>query len=189
MQRSRIFITSLPRVFVWSNYILLSLAFLLSLIRQDTVHIVISTSLLIISAILVQWNKFPIVFLFLFPTLAILLIAGSIFALFDIIGPYDKIVHIYASFTMTLLIGTLLQSFFHKHHIPWLFAYLFVVCIGVTLGVGWEIVEWILGNIFISVVNEGVNDTMLDIVVDSCGALIAAWIGISIQPRDEKAAT
>lgn len=54
---------------------------------------------------------------------------------------------------------------------------LFSFCFGVAIGTVWEIFEYTVDQFGFDMQEDGLNDTMLDLIVDSLGALFTATLG------------
>jgi hypothetical protein len=97
--------------------------------------------------------------------------AGWVWNLYTRIWGYDELVHFYTTFAAALSFGYLafytMRKHFREH--PWHFA-LAITSFGVTLGAWWEVVEW--------AVLKKLTDPVGDILLDSFGAMIAAFVAL-----------
>lgn len=121
-------------------------------------------------------DRLPALFDLLFVLAALLNAAGWTWNVFRI-GPYDEIVHAYTSFAATLAFGFLVfetvRPRFADH--GYLYA-LTIASFGLSLGALWEVVEWVFGVI------GPIDDTVLDLVMDTIGAVGAAMVaGLAVR--------
>ncbi len=49
-----------------------------------------------------------------------------------------------------------------------------ITCFGIAIGALWEVAEWTAGIVISTEVIESLNDTIIDLIMDSLGAAIAA---------------
>jgi hypothetical protein len=118
-------------------------------------------------------NRLPSLFDLLFVIAALLNAGGWVWNLFERVGPYDEITHAFTSFAVTLALsfwvyGALLTSFY-SHRLLYVLA---IASFGISIGVMWEFVEWAIGVI------DSLQDTLIDLVMDSIGATLAAVISL-----------
>lgn len=59
----------------------------------------------------------------------------------------------------------------------------FLVALTVCVGVGWEIYEYLHDLLFVSSWQPGVGDTLLDLVMDTFGAILFCLFFLKIQPK------
>lgn len=163
-----------------ASILFLSFVFLMSVFYGDGGHAVVSTGLLIILCILVPKRLIPWPFFLLFPFTAFIYNLGSenTFNLYDRILYYDKFAHLVTEFVLTLLAANILVKINgHTKNKPWLF-FVYVASIGITLGVIWEIIEWLLTFYFPPTFAYTATDTATDLIVDVIGAVLAGWLSI-----------
>ncbi len=135
---------------------------------------------LIISFIfVVRDDKLPTLFDFLFVLAALLNATGWVWNLFGMPGPYDEIVHAYTTFAITLALSFLVYSsmlnIFRNHTLLYLVT---ITSFGIAIGALWEVAEWSAGKILSTQVIESLDDTIIDLVMDSLGAGLAALISL-----------
>ena len=53
-----------------------------------------------------------------------------------------------------------------------------VACVGVAVGAWWEVAEWAFDEAFPGDVIKGKYDTVIDLVMDTLGAALAAWMSL-----------
>ena len=107
----------------------------------------------------------------LFVAAAIVNAAGWVWNLYTRVWVYEEFAHFYTTFAATLSLGYLslyvMRDHFREHR--WHFV-MVVTSFGVTLGAWWEVVEWII--------LKKLTDPVGDIVVDSLGAILAAFLAL-----------
>ena len=115
----------------------------------------------------------------------VLNLASFTWRLYDVVWWYDKAVHIFTSFAVTLVLPVLLYDRtlkgLSKH--PYLLS-IVLAMLGLALGSVWEIVEWAGSQLWRgSSLAERRVDVITDLVVDGLGALLGAWAGIVLLRR------
>jgi hypothetical protein len=105
--------------------------------------------------------------------------AGEVFGMYGRIWQWDDIAH----FTSGLLVGLgviiMLTELKRRRRfaIPVWLQVVLIVCIGMGVAVAWEIAEFASDQLFgTSSQNADLKDTMLDLIDDSAGAVIIAFI-------------
>ncbi|BAB77019.1 hypothetical protein ACN23B_26680 [Anabaena sp. FACHB-709] len=123
----------------------------------------------------VRDDKLPTLFDFLFVLAALLNATGWVWNLFGKPGLYDEIVHAYTTFAITLALSFLVYSpmlnLFRNHTLLYLVT---ITSFGIAIGALWEIAEWSAGKVLSTEVIESLDDTIIDLVMDSLGAGLAA---------------
>ncbi len=103
--------------------------------------------------------------------------AGWALSLYQKFWFYDEILHFYSMFAYTLVAALYLYGLAltgaRTHR---LLLVLIIGGIGVSLGVVWEIAEWTYDEIVRPNVIRGKTDTMIDLVMDALGALLAGFV-------------
>lgn len=109
---------------------------------------------------------------------ALLNTAGWGWALFKMSGPYDEITHAVTIFAITLAFGLFapgpLLTGLSDH--PVLFV-LIITALGIALGALWEVTEWLADKVVAVQVVKGLDDTIIDLIMDSTGAILAGLLG------------
>ncbi|MGG6265579.1 hypothetical protein ACQ4M3_06185 [Leptolyngbya sp. AN03gr2] len=127
----------------------------------------------------VQDDKLPTLFDFLFVLAALLNAAGWVWGLFNAPGLYDEIVHAYTIFALTLAFSFLVYrpmlTIFRQHTILYLVT---IVSFGIALGALWEVAEWSAEKILSTQVIPGLDDTIVDLIMDTLGAVLAAFLSL-----------
>lgn len=114
-------------------------------------------------------------------------IAGYAFDLYQRFGWFDKAIHTYTLFALTLLLALLLYgralTGLVEHKILLI---LVIGGLGLALGTIWEFAEWGYDQVIPSDVIKGKRDTITDLIVDAVGALIAGWLAtLMLEPSAE----
>ena len=121
------------------------------------------------------------------------MLVGSLWRVYSLWTPYDKIIH-FASGIIIALIGYVLfkESKHSKLSLPWLFVLTFSIAL--MCGAVWEIWEFstdIIMNLN-SQLTEGlvgrlaIMDTMYDIICDCCGGFIGAVVSVVLEWNKRK---
>ena len=105
--------------------------------------------------------------------------AGYALNLYDRFGWFDEVIHTYTSFTLTLLLALLLYGdvLSGVRRSPILLV-LTVASLGIAIGALWEIAEWGYDQMVPENAILGKTDTIIDLILDSLGALAAGIVGI-----------
>lgn len=116
-------------------------------------------------------------------------VAGVIWNLYQQWWWFDEFTHAFFFFALSLFLGIRLYSKVlvgaAEHR---LLLTLVVASIGIALGAWWEVGEWIYDQFASGNVVKGKQDTIIDLVVDSVGALIAGGF-VAGQGAGERRAT
>ena len=120
---------------------------------------------------------------------------GEVYSFYYLVPHWDDILHGMSSM-MTGLFGFMLITILNRNvtariHLSHAFVGLFAFCFSVTIGAMWEIYEFTADGLLglnmqkfmtadgtVLVGHEALTDTMKDLIVDSCGALVSAIAGI-----------
>lgn len=115
--------------------------------------------------------------------LAALINAGAwVWQSHRVFGLYDVVTHTYTSFAMAFALGNyLIKKKFTLYHAEKLITFLTIVCIGISLGALWEIYEWTIDFFVTSEIIPSLNDTIIDLILDSLGSLTASGILIYLM--------
>ncbi len=156
----------------------LSLAWLL--LRGDTTAALIVAVFLALSfAHRLRSGSGPRAFDVLFALAALVGALGYVFDLFGEIVPYDELTHAFTTFSVSLAFYFL----FYGGAVPEQRAVALgtsVFTLGVTAGTYWEIFEWATGARYT------ITDTVIDLVADSIGALMAALVALGTNPAGKR---
>jgi hypothetical protein len=144
-------------------------------------------------------DKLPSLFDFLFVLAALLNGIGWVWGLFGMPGPYDEVVHTYTTFAITLSLSFIVYSsmlnIFRNHTLLYLVT---IASFGIAIGALWEVIEWSAGKILSTQVIESLDDTIIDLIMDSLGAGLAAltslwalqkWTNLHLEANDSQTET
>lgn len=168
------------RVVAWAGQALLALFVIAAGLQGNWLNAFALACFLIASGVFViRDDRLPTLFDFLFVLAALLNALGWVWGLFYTPGPYDEIVHAFTSFAIALALsflvyGSMLNLFRH-HKILYL---LTIASFGIAIGALWEVSEWSAGKIFSTEVIGSLDDTIIDLIMDSLGAGLAALISL-----------
>lgn len=164
------------RVAAWVGQALLTIA-VIAAISQGNWQNALGLAVFLAAslAFVVMDDRLPALFDFLFVLAALLNAGGWVWGLFYQQGPYDEIVHAFTTFAVTLALSFLAYSsmltIFRNHKLLYL---LTITSFGIAIGALWEIAEWTAGIVLSTEVIESLDDTIIDLIMDSLGAAIAA---------------
>jgi hypothetical protein len=170
----------------WVIRIVLALALVWEFLTLDPVGVLSMGLFIILSfAYLLREEKLPNVFDALVALSALMNTFGFVFDLFD--GPvlYDEVAHTVTIFSLSLAFFYL----FYGNVVPReraLATATAVFTLGVTLGSLWEIAEWTTGQVFSITVIFSLSDAITDLIANSVGALLAAFVVLAIHRRTKR---
>lgn len=174
------------RIAAWIGQSLLALAVASEIARGNWIGAFALAGFLIGSLMfVVSDERLPTLFDFLFVVAALLNAGGWVWGLFHQPGPYDEITHAFTTFSVTLALSFLIYkpmlNLFWNHRVLYL---LTIASFGIAIGALWEIFEWLT-----QVINS-LNDTIVDLIVDSLGAAMAALVSLrALQEETHQQAT
>jgi VanZ family protein len=123
----------------------------------------------------IPWVLELLMFLALF-----LHVIGGVLDLYDRYPNWDTMTHFFSTF----MLGVVSLTIIYTMHVYWdgltmdLRAMMVItVFVGAFLGVVWELMEWTVDLIFGTEEQLGLDDTMMDLVMDLIGACLASLIG------------
>ena len=168
------------RIIAWVGQALLAIFVIFAAMQGNWSNALALALFLIASFIfVVRDDKLPTLFDFFFVLAALLNATGWVWSLFGMPGPYDEIVHAYTTFAITLALSFLVYSsmlnVFRNHTLLYLVT---ITSFGIAIGALWEVTEWSAGKILSTEVIESLDDTIIDLVMDSLGAGLAALISL-----------
>ena len=115
-------------------------------------------------------------------SLAVLLLAANVagyaFDLYAAFWWFDRVLHAATLFALTLWLALFVCPPVLRPGQPLLFI-LLIASLGVAIGAWWEVAEWGFDQLAPGDVIKGKHDTVIDIVMDTLGAVLAA----SLAPR------
>jgi len=168
------------RTAAWIGQALLVIAIVVVLMQGQWLAAATLAGFLVISYLFVAFErKLPTLFDLIFVIAALINAGGWAWDLYNQPGPYDEIAHFYTIFAITLAVGFLLygelMESFATHRV------LFVITIaslGIALGALWEVTEWLADFATPKQIVSGLVDTITDIILDSGGAIVAAFLNL-----------
>ncbi|MBC1224918.1 hypothetical protein GNF10_20110 [Nostoc sp. UCD121] len=168
------------RIIAWIGQALLTIFVIAAAVQGKWSNALGLALFLVISFVFViRDDKLPTLFDFLFVLAALLNATGWVWNLFGIPGPYDEIVHGYTTFAITLALSFLVYSsmlnIFRNHTLLYIVT---ITSFGIAIGALWEVTEWSAGKILSTQVIESLDDTIIDLVMDTLGAGLAALISL-----------
>lgn len=141
--------------------------------------------LTIVSICLLLKHVFPSVLNFILITMLFVNAAGWTLNLYDLFAPFDKGVHFFTIFALTLLAGYVAQEQLHEIKQARIAFIILVACVGISIGAFWEMVEYTAGKYFFSNPVKGVEDTITDLMADSIGAVLGGITHYFLPKRKE----
>ncbi|HYW18129.1 MAG TPA: hypothetical protein VE956_02245 [Nodularia sp. (in: cyanobacteria)] len=168
------------RIIAWIGQALLTIFVIVAAVQGKLSNALGLAFFLVVSFVFViRDNKLPTLFDFLFVLAALLNATGWVWDLFGMPGPYDEIVHAYTTFAITLALSFLVYgsmlNIFRNHPLLYLVT---ITSFGIAIGALWEVTEWSAGKILNTQVIESLDDTIIDLVMDSLGSGLAALISL-----------
>lgn len=127
----------------------------------------------------------PIALEFLLFLALFLHVGGGALGIYSMFGAWDIVTHLVSTFMLALVGITLV--YLANHH--WGFmrmapsmVVLTTMVIAMTLGFAWEGMEWAADRLFDIRAQDGISDTVMDLVMDAVGGLAASvlavrWVG------------
>lgn len=107
-------------------------------------------------------------------------IAGYALDLYQRFGWFDRVLHGCTILAITFWLGLFVFArSLHPRHGRDLVAMFLLACAGIALGALWEVAEWGADLVLPGDVIKGKNDTVLDLIMDTAGALVGAAFAIS----------
>lgn len=164
------------RFAAWIGQTLLAIAVLAAAVQGKWQNAITLALFLTVSLIfVVKDDKLPTLFDFLFVLAALLNAGGWVWGWFYVPGLYDELVHGFTMFAITLALSFLaygsMLSIFRQHTLLYL---LTITSFGIAIGAVWEITEWSAGKILSTEVIGSVDDTVIDLIMDTLGPGLAA---------------
>jgi uncharacterized membrane protein YjdF len=107
-------------------------------------------------------------------------VAGHVSDYYILFSPYyDKIAHFVSSITISVLgfVLVLLVDRYSSLQLTRPMIIFFIVIFTMALGAFWEIYEYLFDTFLGTVLQHGLDDTMIDLIFDLFGAIIIAAVG------------
>lgn len=119
------------------------------------------------AAFMTNRSQFPALFDLLFVIAALANGAGWVWEWYTEVIGYDEVVHAYTTFAASLSLGFAL-FYSARAHLRTVAFGIAIVTMGIAAGAIWEMFEWLIIN---------VKDPVVDLMVDSIGAILAGVFG------------
>lgn len=167
-------------VAAWVCVLALAVATAVALVQLNWSGSAILALALVATLAVTLWGRHAVdpLFVLLFNLALAANAMGYAWQLFTTVPPYDELVHGFTIFTITLTFGIpifrSLAPGFEQHRILFVVA---VTSFGIAVGALWEVAEYLLDLAGVSIFNT-YPDTILDLVMDSTGALLAALVSL-----------
>lgn len=100
-------------------------------------------------------------------------ISGQYFNLYRTTKWFDKVLHLFGTFSFALFLYSIIESTIKISHESKLYTFIIIASIGITVGVLLENLEFVLDIIMKTKNQHGVNDINLDLIFNVIGAVIA----------------
>ncbi|WP_129598902.1 hypothetical protein [Anaerophilus nitritogenes] len=97
---------------------------------------------------------------------------------YDKVYWFDEALHMFGSFCITLFSYALIQLFWGDFSSSRTLTFICIASLGITIGVLYEIGEFLLDFIFDSSHQDGLIDTNLDLIFDVFGAILGSLWGV-----------
>jgi hypothetical protein len=113
-------------------------------------------------------------------------IAGYAFDLYRHFWWFDRVLHGCTILAVTLWLAIFVfNRVFNGEHSHRILTVLLLASLGIALGAVWEVVEWGFDQVAPGDVIKGKYDTLLDIVMDTAGAVLAGITAVKLarSPR------
>jgi VanZ family protein len=119
----------------------------------------------------------------IFISAVVLSVVGIVANLYERLWWFDELTHFYSFFAISLLLATLLYgaTLTGREEHP-LLLILTIAALGLAMGALWEISEWLYDWMVPGNAIKGKQDTMVDLVVDTVGALVAGALAFRSLP-------
>ena len=173
------------RFAAWMGQTLLGSAVLAAALQGKGQNAIALALFLIVSLVfVVKDDKLPTLFDFLFVLAALLNAGGWVWGWFYAPGSYDELVHGFTMFAITLALSFLVYGsmlpIFRQHTLLYL---LTIASFGIAIGALWEITEWSAGKLLATDVIGSVDDTVIDLIMDTLGSDLAAIISLWVLQK------
>lgn len=111
-------------------------------------------------------------------------VAGSVWNLYSEIFWYDEVVHGYSFFALTLVVAVYAYGVVLTGADRYEFLLILTIAgLGLALGALWEIAEWTYDQFVRPNAILAKTDTILDLMVDTAGALVAGVVRMRMLRR------
>jgi hypothetical protein len=108
-------------------------------------------------------------------------VAGYAFDLYGWFWWFDRVLHGATLFALTFWLAVVVLGDVFREGNNALFV-LLVASVGIAAGALWEVAEWAFDQFAPGDVIKGKDDTVLDIVMDTIGSVLAALLALRYRP-------
>jgi VanZ family protein len=108
-------------------------------------------------------------------------VAGYAFDLYAAFWWFDRVLHAATILALTFWLAVMVLGEGIRAGRAVLFVVL-IASVGVAVGALWEVAEWVFDRFAPGDVIKGKDDTVIDIVMDTIGAVAAAALALRFQP-------
>lgn len=116
-------------------------------------------------------------------------VAGYLYDLYEKWWWFDRVLHGFTLFALTVWLALFyLLDVIQPQRRLGLTTFLLIVAAGIAVGAVWEIAEWTFDLMASSNAIKGKYDTVLDIIMDSIGAVFAAFAVRGLVKRQQAGA-
>lgn len=150
--------------------------FVASFLMGDWIHGMVS-GLMLVFMYVFRKILHPYLYIFI-PITVTLYFLGSL-GMYNHWYFFDKPVHLVTSFTVTFCVANLILNYF-KHKLSRFTFISIVFIIGIAIGVGWEVFEYLASFFIEHNLIRGWFDTITDVIFDAFGALIGSVYAYSV---------
>ena len=104
---------------------------------------------------------------------------GYFLGLYALLPFFDKLLHFGSTVMISILSFMIYYSFYFigRIRLGQSALFFFIVLTALGLGAFWEIIEYLIDIIFEMQMQNGLDDTMFDLIFDTCGGIVAAFFG------------
>ncbi len=119
---------------------------------------------------------------------------GTIWQLYDVITPLDKIVHLIGGGMLALFAYSVYENCRESNKLTLFWLFVLIFSVSMMLGGMWEICEYVVDELFDSNAqryfglygHDALNDTMLDLICDFVGAIVGATIAVFVEKKHKE---
>ncbi|TPG57385.1 hypothetical protein EAH89_10610 [Roseomonas nepalensis] len=115
-------------------------------------------------------------------------VAGYAFDLYAAFSWFDRVLHAATILALTFWLAVMVLGDGVRTGQAVLFVVL-IASVGVAIGALWEVAEWVFDHVAPGNVIKGKDDTVLDIIMDTIGAVAAAALALWFRPKPAVTAT
>jgi uncharacterized membrane protein YjdF len=108
-------------------------------------------------------------------------VAGYVFDLYSAFWWFDRVLHAATILALTFWLAVMFLGEGIREGRTVLFV-LMVASVGIAVGALWEVAEWVFDRFASGDVIKGKDDTVIDIVMDTVGAVAAAALALRFRP-------